>query len=72
MGQAKLRGSFEQRKHDAIIKQKNKQLEEKLKEEEYFNSLTDIEKKNYIIKKKNAQHFITTAYSIVNSLTIPY
>ena len=77
MGQAKSRGSFEERKQLAIEKQKLKEIErkeqirlEKLKEIEYYNSLTDKEKIEYNNRKQNVKDYISISMSNLAGLIL--
>ena len=70
MGEARRRGTFEERKKFSILKQEKKRLEDKLKEDLYFQSLSEEEKIQYIKRNKNTKFFLNMALSLLSDFKI--
>ena len=66
MGEAIRRGTFEERKKFSILKQEKKRLEDKLKEDLYFQSLREEEKIQYIKRNKSTNFFFNIALSLLS------
>lgn len=71
MGQAKIRGSFEDRKTQAITKKKADELKRQEELTRWWNSLTEEQRKGEINKQKIDQEVIGNVYSMLNVLE-PY
>lgn len=71
MGQAKIRGSFEDRKTQAIAKKKADELKRQEELTQWWNSLTEEQRKEEVNKQKIDREVIGSVYNILNVLE-PY
>ena len=71
MGQARIRGSFEDRKAQAIARKKAEDIKRHEEMNRWWDSLTDEQKKEEINKQKRSQEVIGSVYDMLNVLA-PY
>jgi hypothetical protein len=59
MGQAKQRGSFEERKTQSIERKKKERIEREKVEREYWESLTDEEREKILTNRERARRVLS-------------